>query len=179
MGKKFGIVPREVPKISSMALCAPRFVKQVDILMASMVERGHDPVVFESLRTQERQAYLYGFGRRYDDGRGVVTKAVTAMDGWHFFGLAVDIISRKRLWDDSYVEFWTDLRILGTETGLCSGNDWDRDNVPGENDPDEHFHDKPHIQWWCTGMTIKPLPVIRNLYEQGGREAVWRHLRAA
>lgn len=179
MGKRFGIVPREVPRIRNMARCAPRFITKVDFVMARMVERGHDPVVFETLRTQERQNFLFGFGRDYDDGRGIVTHAASAFDTWHGFGLGVDIISRSREWDETYVEFWRDLRLFATEAGLASGDDWDRDGVPGENDPDEHFHDKPHVQWWCTGMVVRPSPRAIVLYRKGGLPAVWEALHAA
>jgi hypothetical protein len=176
---RFGKVPREVPRQRNLALCAPRLVTRVNLLLLRMGERGHDPIVFETLRTQERQDFLYGFGRDYDDDRGVVTHAASAFDTWHGYGLGVDIISRAREWDETYTAFWTDLRVFATELGLASGDDWDRDNVPGENDPDEHFHDKPHVQWWCTGMVVRPSPRALTLYRSGGLPAVWHALHAA
>ena len=40
--------------------------------------RGLDAIVAETLRTDERQEFLYGFGRDYDDGRGIVTHSRAA-----------------------------------------------------------------------------------------------------
>lgn len=174
---KFGVCPTEIPVVRSMDQCAPKFAEKVANVLVKMKAKGHDPYVFESTRTQDRVSYLYGFGRRYDDGRGVVTKCASVTDTWHGFGLAVDIISYSKEWD-APAQFWADLRVFATEEGLCSGDDWDRDNVPGENDPDEHFHDKPHIQWWCTGMHVRPSAHAAQLLREQGASAVWQEVHA-
>src|SRR5688572_5940877 len=83
--------PREVPRIWSLDGLAPKMRRAVEAVLFDMKKER----VFETLRTDERQRFLYGFGREYDDiiaPRGPVTKAKTAMGGWHFFGLGVDIV---------------------------------------------------------------------------------------
>ena len=69
--------PPEVPADDDIAKLAPRFAEKVLDLIAEMRRRGHDPVVVEAFRSDERQSWLYGFGREYDDGRGNVTGAST------------------------------------------------------------------------------------------------------
>lgn len=169
--------PAAVPVESRMDGLAPKFRAALERMLAELRERGHDALVFETLRTNARQAYLYGFGRDYDDGRGVVTKAATAMGGWHFYGLAADVVHRTQLWGAPEA-FWTALRLAARRNGLTSGDDWDRDGLPVELDPDEHVVDRPHVQWWCPGMRVSPSAQARALYEQGGREAVWRAVHA-
>lgn len=169
--------PAEVPREHALDGLAPRFRDAIDRMLAELHAEGHDSVVFETLRTNERQSYLYGFGRDYDDGRGVVTKAATAWGGWHFYGLAVDVIHRTLAWD-APESFWTALRVAARQQGLTSGDDWDRDGIPVEPDPDECVSDRPHVQWWCPGMRVSPSVHARALYERGGLALVWHTLGA-
>ena len=82
--------PAEVPVQSDMTLLAPFFREAVERVVADMKAWGYTPQVFETMRTNERQAFLYGFGRTYNDGRGIVTYSQSADDTWHGYGLAVD-----------------------------------------------------------------------------------------
>ena len=66
--------PAEVPVISRVNAMAPKMQDAVLAIVKEMADAGHNAKVFETLRTEERQAFLYGFGRKYDDGRGTVTK---------------------------------------------------------------------------------------------------------
>ena len=50
------------------------FFGNANAIVKEMADAGHNAKVFETLRTAERQEFLYGFGRQYDDGRGTVTK---------------------------------------------------------------------------------------------------------
>ncbi len=82
---RFGIIPPEPPVIVSLDGLAPQFYT----IVLSVVPNVAD-LVNETLRTDARQAWLYGFGREYDDGRGIVTNAPTGNTSWHKFGLALD-----------------------------------------------------------------------------------------
>lgn len=172
MGKRFGTVPREVPNNRSMDVLAPQFRALVDEVLAGMRADGHDPIVIETLRTHERQAFLYGFGRDYDDGRGIVTHSQDASETWHGYGLAVDIISATHRWNAS-AGFWTSLGTHARRAGLLWGADW---NNNGRTD-DERFLDRPHIQWGAMRRT--PSPRALALQQQGGNLAVWREVGAA
>jgi peptidoglycan L-alanyl-D-glutamate endopeptidase CwlK len=130
-----------------------------------MKANGHDAVVFESRRTSERQRYLYGFGRQYDDGRGVVTHSRDADETWHFFGLAVDIISASKGWD-APAQFWVDLGRFAVAEGLSWGGNW------------ASFKDLPHIQWGVP-MRQSPSPRAARLFAEGGLERVWEEVHAA
>jgi peptidoglycan L-alanyl-D-glutamate endopeptidase CwlK len=153
----------DVPNCNDVSLLAPKFREALTRVLARMAALGHDAVVFETLRTQERQQFLYGFGREYDDGRGVVTNS-PSMSSWHNYGLAADVISRSAEWDAS-AEFWNDLRDACTAEKLMSGGRWSKP-------------DRPHVQWWCDGMHISPSPNAAKLYAEGGIEAVWRAVHA-
>lgn len=162
--------PKLVPHQSDLSLVAPAVQRAVEAVLASMREKGWKPRVFETLRTLERQAYLHGFGRLYDEyddkgrPRGIVTKVQDARSGWHFYGLAVDIVEDDR---DPWVAplaFWNDLGTAAEANGLAWGGRW--------KDP----YDAPHIQWG--GCRRSPSKRARELYAQGGAEAVWREVGA-
>lgn len=165
--------PREVPVNRNMDALAPRFRAKVERVLARMRAAGFTPMVFEGVRTNERQTFLYGFGRDYDDGRGIVTRAETAADSWHFYGLAVDIVCARKQWDAPSA-FWTTLRMIAEEEGLTSGSDWDRDPSTPERQPDA-----PHVQWFIPGMFRRPSAHAAELKANGGNAAVWAVLRAA
>lgn len=169
--------PTEVPVSNHMDELAPRFRLAVLELLRRLRARGFDPIVFETVRTEERQRFLYGFGREYDDGRGVVTKANTATTTWHGFGLAVDIISATDRWNAPDA-FWSALTEECNAIGLCHGNDWDGDGVPVEKDPDERFSDRPHVQFGKP-MRRYPSPLAAEIVREHGIEALWRTVGAA
>jgi len=161
--------PTEVPVQKGMDGLAPRFRARVEAIVQGMRDAGYDPVVFETLRTHERQRFLYGFGRDYDDGRGVVTHSSDSDETWHGFGLAVDVVSRSRLWQ-APEEFWKKLHQLVRANGCVSGADWDNDGVMDD-------WDKPHFQWGPP-MRRSPSPRAARLQSEGGNEAVWREVGA-
>ena len=131
---RFGVVPAEVPVIRSLEGLAPKFRTQVAALMNHLADNGFDPVIVESLRSDERQRYLYRFGRDYDDGRGIVTNSPIGQTSWHFYGLAVDVISRVERWDAPDA-FWSALGVSANVHGLAWGGDWPT------------LADKPHVQF--------------------------------
>jgi hypothetical protein len=155
----FGIIPPEPPRIHSLDDCAPQFVAA---LTAAIADVPH-AMVFESLRTNERQAWLAGFGHDYDDGRGVVTHAQTAEYGWHFFGLAADVIHDELEWNAPSL-WWDQLANAYENHGLTAGARW-------------KMADKPHGQWGPCRTT--PSDEARSLYASGGNQAVWDAVGAA
>jgi hypothetical protein len=160
---RFGTVPPEVPVISSLDGLAPKVRAATKRILLRMQEQGHNPRVFETLRTIDRQAFLHGFGREYDDGRGVVTKVHDAMEGWHFFGLAVDIVENDATpWNASQA-FWRCLGESAEAEGMTWGGRW-------------KFLDMPHIQWGK--CKVSPSDHARKLYIAGGNDAVWRAVSA-
>ena len=163
--------PKEVPVQRDTMPLAPKFRVAVEVLLHRMEQLGYDPYVFEAMRTQERQRFLYGFGREYDDGRGKVTHSQDADETWHGFGLAVDIISKSKRWG-AEPEFWVTLECEAEELGLRSGRDWDIDNSTRE-----RFVDSPHIQW---GPPMRRSPSVRaaRLRDQGGLHKVWEEVGA-
>jgi hypothetical protein len=168
--------PAEVPVRKDVDLLAPKFKTKIQRLLLNLTERGHDPIIAETMRDDERQKFLHGFGRLYDDGRGVVTKASTSATTWHGFGLAVDIVSRKHGWN-APAAFWTALGEECRTLGLCWGNDWDMDGIPVERDPDESFGDRPHVQW--APMRRYPSPAAKQIRDERGLEGLWRYVEAA
>lgn len=149
--------------------------EKIERVLERMRKRGHKPVIWETHRTSARQEYLWGFGRLYDDGRGVVTYSRNASETWHGFWLAVDIIDAVLQWNAT-AQFWADLGDAYRAEGMLWGNDWDRDGVPTEKDADESFSDRPHGQWFP--MRRKPSANAQLLYATGGYPAVWREVGA-
>lgn len=159
--------PIEVPVTNTTTVLAPKFRDTVLRVVRDMEAWGYTPRVFETLRTDARQEFLYGFGRRYDDGRGVVTQAETAADTWHGYGLATDIVCAVKLWG-APADFWHVLGCSARRHGLVWGGDWDGD----WSSADERFVDRPHIQWG-NGMRRSPSANAIAIRATQGGSAVW------
>lgn len=156
---KFGIVPVEVPVQRSLDACAPKFATAVRAMLATLAG-DREEWAFETLRTRERQRFLYGFGRDYDDGRGKVTNAQTSLYSFHGFGLAVDVVEKDATPWDAPVSFWIAIGDAADAAGLTWGGRWRKPDLP-------------HVQWG--GKTPQsPTDHDRALFESGGMEAVWR-----
>lgn len=128
-------------------------------------ELGVRPRIFETLRTPERQRELYGFGRTWDEvpPRGIVTNSRDALDTWHGYGLAADVIHPTLLWA-APATFWSAIGEAARAHGLTWGGDWAR------------FPDRPHVQWGRCRRS--PSERARNLRRIGGDAAVWREVVA-
>jgi peptidoglycan L-alanyl-D-glutamate endopeptidase CwlK len=160
---KFGTVPPEVAVQSDLSLLAPKFRAAVEATVRDMEAKGHKVRVFETARTAERQKFIYGFGRDYDDGRGVVTKVQDHLASWHGYRLAADIVEDDRDPWTAPQSFWNDLGVCSAAHGLSWGGNW-------------AWKDLPHVQW---GKCRKsPSSESRRLIEMGGVEAVWRAVGA-
>lgn len=142
---------------------APRFEEAVRSVLMDMVYEGHRAIVVEALRSDERQAHLFNFGRSYDDGRGVVTMARVGDKSWHRYGLAVDIAENDK---DPWVApeaFWLALQRLARKHGLASGMDWLK-------------KDRPHVQWGKCPKSPSTADMIR--FRQDGFQGVWKRYNA-
>lgn len=150
---RFGTIPHEPPPCRGLEGLAPLFADRV----AAVLNEMGNAKIAESLRSDERQAWLFGFGRDYDDGRGVVTHAQTASNGWHKFGLAVDIVHATLEWDAG-ASWFEKLALCYEAHGLTAGARW-------------RMRDLPHGQEGRCRTT--PSDEARSLYANGGNEAIW------
>lgn len=157
--------PREVPRNNSLGCLARGFREKLAKVIAEMRSEGYKPLVYETCRTNERQQYLYGFGRDYDDGRGRVTNSKNAVHTWHRFGLAADIICAEDGWE-APSDFWNSLERACVKYGLAWGGDWPT------------MRDLPHVQFGLP-MLRSPSYKAAELAKQGGNEAVWKEVGAA
>jgi peptidoglycan L-alanyl-D-glutamate endopeptidase CwlK len=164
--------PAEVPVNRRRDGLAPKFDAALSFLLNDLTKvTGVEWMVVETLRNDDRQRFLYGFGRVYDDGRGVVTHSETSDDTWHGYGLAADIVPVKTKW--SQVDLFHAIPKLALKRGLLSGADWNRN---GASD-DERFQDWPHVQWGA--MRRSPSPNAARIADKGGLPALWEYLSAA
>lgn len=150
--------PEPVPSTHSLDGLAPRFRAKLEALLKVVP----DAKVAETIRTPERQAYLYGFGREYDDGRGVVTNARSHLTSWHGYGLAADVVHKTMEWEAGLAWFQhmaTQAVLLGLEAGAY----W-------------KSPDYPHVQYG--GMKDSPSDKARALEAEGGNPAVWKAVNA-
>ena len=114
------------PKIqNSINLLIPAMILKVQAILRDLEGHGLDPILYESLRSQARQKWLYSSGRTrkgpvvtYDDG--VIRKSK------HQLGRAADIISKKHGWSDT--TFFDALESSAHAHGLHT-LDWDRAHV--------------------------------------------------
>jgi peptidoglycan LD-endopeptidase CwlK len=155
---RFGTIPREIPVERRLQVCAPAFARAVAAMLEDL-KGGLEEWAFETLRTEQRQSFLYGFGRNYDDGRGRVTNAKTALNSWHGFGLAVDVVEKDATPWNAPVSFWNDIGDAAERHGLKWGGRWTRPDLP-------------HVQWGR--CPASPGPNDRALLKASGMEAVWK-----
>lgn len=153
---------------------APKF-RAALIAMCDQVfrETGARPLIFETLRTQKRQRYIWGYGRTWDDGRGIVTHSKDADESWHFekYGLAADVIHPTLQWNAPQ-SWWKAVERAAEAHGLTSGADWDKNDATRET-----FVDRPHVQWGRCRRS--PSPRARRLVDDKGTAALWTEVGAA
>lgn len=160
---RFGIVPPEPPRITALPPLPDGFERRVRATLDGLAAHGQPSIVREAQRTAERQAWLYGFGRDYDDGRGRVTNAKTPWQTWHVYALACDIV-HARLEDNAPSSYWKLLQSIAEASGLQSGMSWPT------------MRDGPHVQFGT--LKRSPSPLARALYLQGGLYAVHKAVGA-
>lgn len=158
---RFGVLPPEVPALRTSTGSAPKFVAAVEKMLV-ILAGGLPETAFEWLRTEARQMYLYGFGRQYDDGRGKVTNATTALYSHHGFGMGVDIVEKDSTPWTAPISFWNDIGDAADETGVLKwGGRW-------------HRPDLPHVYWAAMPDSLTLSHADRALFRTEGIEAVWR-----
>lgn len=86
----------EPKRQNDINLLVPYVADRVRRIFAAMENRGFDPIAFETLRTPERQRYLYSIGRTRQRQRKPVTWTLNSN---HFKGKAVDVVSKSRWWN--------------------------------------------------------------------------------
>lgn len=158
---RLGLAPAHVraARVATLEGLAPGFRRKLDALVAAMRGDGHRPLVFETMRTDARQAYLFGYGREWDDGRGVVTNSRTGATTWHGYGLAADLVCADRL-HDATTGFWRSMGVHASRLELEWGGAW------------ANFPDRPHVQW--APMRRSPSDRAQALYAAGNVAEVWR-----
>lgn len=116
---------------NSLAVLPPGMRAQVDCTMDKLKAGGWDAIVYETYRSDERQRFLYSYGRTRPGPK--VTNAKDASTTVHHYRLAVDIIHRTRGWD--HPRFFKWVGIHAESCGLVAGAFWKR------------FPDQPHAQF--------------------------------
>lgn len=140
-----------------LALLAPAFRSAVERAIAECQARGLDAYVYEAYRSAELQALYYARGRTIVPPTKPVTYAPTNLQSWHGYGLAVDVISRSKAWDqpDSW---FTQVAESFARFGCRWGGEWKQ-------------RDLPHFQWGRCQPS--PSDTARVLIAAGGLQAVW------
>jgi peptidoglycan L-alanyl-D-glutamate endopeptidase CwlK len=121
----------EPKRLSDVQLLVPYVAERVIMIIDAMEARGFDPYVYESLRTIDRQRWLYCQGRSQAECRkaGVPAKCL----GWahpdakkvtwtlkskHLVAKAADVISKSRLW--GWPEFYDALKQEAAKVGMTT-----------------------------------------------------------
>jgi|GEM_PF-1493609 len=164
--------PPEPPRNSYLSVLAPGFLWRLNRTLADANTKLHDLGyafrfgVFETIRSDARQQWLFGSGRTYA-GRWL-TNAQSAQYSWHGFALAADCVPRPLTADGSLGDWtwdvragiWTILFDAATNNGCTTGLHW-----PSPNE------DMDHIQ--PAGVRVSPSHLSRDAYASGGLSAVW------
>lgn len=156
--------PPEPPSYCATDKLAPGFRAAAATVFTALAALGFHPCYRETWRSDERAAWLYGFGREYDDGRGIVTNAPTAAETWHHYGVAADFGDTRYDGGSEPQSFWDAVALHARAVGLAWGGDW-------------RLRDLPHVQWGAP-MRVSPSSHEAELLAQGGMEAVWREVGA-
>lgn len=153
-------------EIRDLSALAPGFRARVEAVIAEAAQFGHRLAVNESLRTDERQRWLYAQGRTRPGA--IVTNAPSAATSMHGHGLAVDLLPSTG-WDRTPMPVWLYVGRLARKHGLVWGGDWDGD---GETS-DSHPFDAPHVQMPLPSGAVSPTPGMIAALTNGGPRAVW------
>jgi D-alanyl-D-alanine carboxypeptidase len=120
---------------------------------------GLEAMVFEGFRSEALQQLYFARGRTIIPPSHTVTNARTALNSWHGYGLAVDVVHQTKYWEPPGGEAWfAKVAKIFKSHGCNWGGDWTHP-------------DTPHMQWG----KCKPSPseVARHLIGVGGVQAVW------
>ena len=155
---------------SRLALICPVLADKVRNMAQTLSAAGLEIRVVQGLRSWNEQQALYQKGRN-DQGE-VVNKAevVTNAPGghsWHNFGLAVDCAPDDPTkagfqidWNGEHPQ-WKQMEEAGRAQGLTAGADFKR------------LVDAPHFQLNGTFPIGAPTDELRQVFKDGGMQAVW------
>jgi hypothetical protein len=166
-----------VPANTNLAALSPVVRRRIELVLAGMLAAGFRAVQFDTVRTVERQAFLFGKGRSATqllsaglDAKwawptcpdGVVTNAAHAAQSWHAHGCACDVVENDNSpWNASQA-FWNTLGALARTHYLTWGGAW-------------RMLDLPHMQ--AVECPMSPTPEDRALLQREGMAAVWKKYR--
>ncbi|HEV3038755.1 MAG TPA: M15 family metallopeptidase [Candidatus Angelobacter sp.] len=114
--------------VNDPMLLEPKTRAAVDAIIADAAAHGVALMIFETYRSQERQALLYSQH---------VTQLKTV--GVHHYGLACDLVKRVN-GEPSWKGDFSLIGQLAKGYGLIWGGDWGRPDIP------HSFRDYPHVQ---------------------------------
>ena len=174
--RKYVAESRDLSKI------APKLREYALEIVHEMEMDGFDPLLFEAVRTKERQWWIFGTGR---DAKTLTDLKIPAEYAWvtsgyrasnasshlvsvHGHGLALDCISKSKLWN-APEGFWTALGAAVKKRGLTWGGAW------------KSPVDFPHFQWALKRngtIYAGPSAVDRLRTEKEGMEATWTFYKA-
>lgn len=103
----------EPKRQNDINLLVPYVKDRVSNILNEMKSIGFDPIVYEALRSKERQAWLYGIGRTHSKNRKPVT---WTMNSRHINGKAADIISKSKGWNNP--KFYKALKRIANKYGM-------------------------------------------------------------
>lgn len=170
----------EVLPNRSLEVVSPAVREAVNRIIAGMASEGWKAVQCDTLRTPERQSFLYGKGRTPEQcieakvdasyawptcPDGIVTKAANPYKTWHGFGLAVDIVQDDATPWIAPQAFWNRLGWHASANKMFWGGAW------------VNLLDLPHTQW--SRCPNGPSVEDRMLLEKSGIEAVWKKYGAS
>lgn len=141
--------------MNNQLLLNPKVREMGQKLIDRMYDLGYEVDVQQGYRSIEQQDKLYSQGRT-KPGK-IVTKAKGG-DSFHNYGLAIDVVFKKKgewSWAEEFP--WALLGKEGKKIGFEWGGDW-------KNPPD-----RPHFQY-TKGYSLDK---IKLLYKQGKLTKVW------
>lgn len=153
-----------------LSLVSPALASKVRLMANILASNGLEIRVIQGLRSWNEQQALYAKGRDADgnviDPHAVVTNAPGG-HSWHNFGLAVDCApddpTRPNYqidWNPAHPQ-WKQMEDVGRACGLTSGASFLR------------LVDHPHFQLEGRFPIGAPDDEVRQLFKDGGMEAVW------
>lgn len=157
-----GEYPGEAPVhvIDDLTRLAPAVERNVRAALAECLAAGFDVIVHETERTQETQAIYYARGRTQIPPTSTVTNAANALDAYHIFRVAVDVISQSKGWDVS-ADWHAGVAEIFKRNGMAWGGDW------------PHFKDLPHFQAASLPHLSPSEDAKARFAADGGPEGCW------
>ena len=164
-----GGLPAGLKEYRGTDCLAPRFRVAVEHAIQECHARGYDVTIWETCRSQALQEFYYQRGRPpTPEFPRPVTYVRNAMKGWHFYGLAVDVISRSHGWFNQNPAEGQRWFLAVAEIFIANGCDWGGSWVK---------RDTPHMQWGLCRPS--PSQVSIDAFTRGGKAEVWRLVKAA